>query len=76
MQDLHDIRNQKIEWKKSAVWLREDFVNFEWIVICSHFCRSGMIKETTSTHFLTVNKNMHIPYMLWFKFIFGWIFFN
>ena len=42
--------------KKSAVWLREDFVNFEWVVICSHFCRSGMIKETTSTHFFTVKK--------------------
>ena len=26
------------------------------VVICSHFCRSGMIKETTSTHFLTVKK--------------------
>ena len=42
--------------KKSAVWLREDFVNFEWVVICSHFCRSEMIRETTSTHFLTVKK--------------------
>ena len=42
--------------KKSTVWLREDFVNFEWVVICSHFCRSGMIMETTSTHFLTVKK--------------------
>ena len=71
MQDLHDIRNQKIEWKKSAVWLREDFVNFEWIVISSHFCRSGMIKETTSTHFLRVKKKTCT-----FKFIFGWIFFN
>ena len=42
--------------KKSAVWLREDFVNFEWVVIFSHFCRSEMIRETTSTHFLTVKK--------------------
>ena len=65
MQDLHDIPNQKIKWKKSSVWLREDLVNFEWVVICSHFCRLGMIKETTSTHFLRVKKkHVHSIYVV------------